>query len=111
MREAAAHMGLDESWGKVGYAGAGIVLIGMHRFIVAHHCCRRSLSGAEQCWPAGLANGQVDQRHTPGLGLTAFRPDNLEHILTILAQSRSSHCLSLLPVIAWAPPSAWYTPR
>ena len=84
-------MGLDEALGKVRYAWAIVVLIGMHGFIFAHDRYGRCLPGAEQCWPFGLSNGQVYQLHASRLRLSAFRPDNLEHILATLAQSRCAH--------------------
>jgi hypothetical protein len=59
----------------------------MHRFVFTHDRCCRGLSGAEQGWPARLANGQIYQLYALGLGLGTFCPDNLEHILAILAQS------------------------
>src|SRR5262245_4515599 len=89
-------MGLDESLCKTRHPGTGIVLVGMHRFIFTHDRCCRGLSGAEQRWPARLANGPIYQLHTLCLSLSAFRPDNLEHVLAILAQSRSAHGFSLL---------------
>src|SRR6266568_5199696 len=92
-------MGLDEPLGKMLHPRAGIVLIGMHRFIFAHDRCCRGLSGAEQGWPARLANGQIYQLHALCLSLSTFRPDNLEHILAILAQSRSAHGFSLLTAL------------
>src|SRR5262245_55000644 len=84
-------MGLDESLCKTRHPGTGIVLIGMHRFVFTHDRCCRGLSGAEQGRPARLANGQVYELHALGLSLGAFRPNNLEHILAILAQSRFAH--------------------
>jgi hypothetical protein len=69
----------------------------MHRFVFTHDRCCSGLPGAEQRWPARLANGQIYQLHTLCLRLSAFRPDNLEHILALLAQSRSAHGRYLLP--------------
>jgi hypothetical protein len=57
----------------------------MHRFVFTHDRCCRGLSGADQGWPARLANRQIYQLHALCLSLSAFRPDNLEHILAILA--------------------------
>src|SRR5438093_11425549 len=94
-------MGLDEAFGKMWHPGAGIVLIGMHRFVFTHHRCCRRLSGAEQGWPARLSNGQIYQLHALCLSLSAFRPDNWEHILAILAQSRSAHGRYLLTDREW----------
>src|SRR5262245_4445888 len=90
-------MGLDEPLGKMRDPGAGIILIGMHRLIFTHDRCCRRLSGAEQGWSTWLSNGQIYQLHALGLSFSAFRPDNLEHILAILAQSRSAHGRDLLP--------------
>src|SRR5215217_5872703 len=55
--EYSAHVGLNEPRRKIGNSGAGVVLIGMHRFVVAHHSGGCSLTGAEQRWPLGLTNG------------------------------------------------------
>ena len=79
--EYAAHMGLNKPWCKIGNAGAGVILIGMHRFIVAHHCGGRSLTGAEQRRAFGLTNGQVDELYASPLGLSPFRSDRLQYIL------------------------------
>src|SRR5262245_59384813 len=89
-------MGLNEPLCKTRRPGAGIIRISMHRFVFTHDRCCCCLSGAEQGWSSRLANGQIYQLHTLCLRLSAFRPDNLEHILAILAQSRSAHGFSLL---------------
>src|SRR5437660_11810924 len=96
-------MGLDESLRKTRHPGAGIVLIGVHRFIFAHDCCGRGLSGAEQGWPARLANGQIDQVQALWLRLGTFRSGDLEHIPAILAQSRSPPWLYLLLNLSGGP--------
>jgi hypothetical protein len=57
----------------------------MHRLIFTHHRYRRSLSGAEQRRPARFTNGKIDELHALCLRLSAFSPDDLEHILAILA--------------------------
>jgi hypothetical protein len=73
-------MGLDEPLSKTRNLGAGIVLIGMHRFAFTHDRCCPGLSGAEQGWPAWLANGRIYQLHALGLSLSAFCPDAVYYL-------------------------------
>jgi hypothetical protein len=77
-----SRLGQDEPLDRTRCPGAGIVLIGMHRFVFTHDRCCRGLSGAEQGWPARLSNRQIYQLHALGLSLSAFCPDTVPCPLT-----------------------------